>query len=91
MVRNIEAALDPGADRATERLKLIATDKPTSFEALLLGSLDQARASRGARGIENPLEQVLDAIGAGKTTRALVRAAATGDWTTAELTLETTR
>jgi hypothetical protein len=82
-------SLPPGETSAVERLKLFATTKPTSFDALELGSLDQARsATRSAGG--NPLEDLLSDLGEGRPTRELTgRRAGTGDWGTAELELET--
>lgn len=88
---NLDVSLPEGVDSATERLKLIVTEKPTSFAALELASLDRRRAVRATRGAGNPLEQMLEAIGEGWNTRELTRRTGTGDWATAEVTLETTR
>jgi len=83
------ASLPPGTTSAIERLKLFATEKPTSFDALSLGSLDVARSVTRSIG-GNPLEDMLAAMGEGHTTRELTgRRASSGDWGTAELELET--
>jgi hypothetical protein len=83
--------LPAGVSSSLERLKLFATDKPTSFDALTLGSLDVARSVTRSIGDDgNPLENMLAAMGAGRQTRELQgRRAKSGDWGTAELELET--
>jgi hypothetical protein len=83
------AQLPPGVSSSTERLKLFATDKPASFDALLLDSLDVTRSVTRSIG-GNPLENLLADMGEGRATRELVaRRSGTGDWSTAELELET--
>jgi hypothetical protein len=85
------AKLPAGVSSSVERLKLFATDKPTSFDALSLDSLNVARqALRSTRSpIANPLENLLADVGEGRATRELVaRRSGTGDWSTAELELE---
>jgi hypothetical protein len=88
-VWNALAELPPGVPSSIERLKLFATDKPTSFDALSLGSLDEPRRVTRSFG-DNALEQLLGDLGEGRSTRALIGfRASTGDWGTAELELET--
>lgn len=89
-VWNATAELPPSVASSIERLKLLATDKPTSFDAISLDSLDVKRsATRSICG--NPLEELLADLGEGRATRELVaRRAGSGDWGTAELELETT-
>jgi hypothetical protein len=84
-----KAALPTGVTSSTERLKLFATDQPASFDALTLGSLDAVRAVNRSP-IRNPLEELLARIGDGRGTRELIDCVSTGDWSTAELVLETT-
>ena len=83
------AQLPPGVLTSIERLKLFATDKPTSFDTLMLESLEVVR--RPPRSTEgNPLENLLADMGEGKATRELVPCPTViGDWSTAELELET--
>jgi hypothetical protein len=86
------ANLPPEVSSSIERLKLFATDKPTSFDALLLDALDVARkVGRATRSLGgNSLEDLLADMGEGRATRELVaRRSGTGDWSTAELELET--
>jgi hypothetical protein len=89
-VWDAQVELPPNVTSSVERLKLLATDKPTSFDALALGSLDVARrVTRSVGG--NDLENMLTDLGAGRRTRELTsRRARSGDWGTAELELETT-
>jgi hypothetical protein len=85
------ASLPAGESSSHERLKLFATDKPTSFDALSLNSLDVARTeNRTTRSMSaNPLENLLADMGEGRATRELLaRRSGTGDWSTAELELE---
>jgi hypothetical protein len=85
------ATLPAGVSSCVERLKLFATDKPTSFDALSLNSFDVARKVNGATRspTANPLENLLADMGEGRATRELVaRRSGTGDWSTAELELE---
>jgi hypothetical protein len=83
------ASLPAGVSSSIERLKLFATDKPTSFDALSLGSLDVTRSLTRSIG-GNALENMLADLGEGRTTRELTgRRASSGDWGTAELELET--
>jgi len=87
-VYEMEAALPTGITHSVERLKLFATEKPTSFDVLTLGSLDVARQiTRSVGG--DALENLLADIGEGQNTRELVRRTGTGDWGTAECELET--
>jgi hypothetical protein len=82
------AKLPTGVTSSQERLKLFATDRPTSFDALELGSLDTVRGA--TRGLpRNALEQLLADVGDARATRELVVVGSTGDWGTAELELET--
>jgi hypothetical protein len=81
--------LPAGVTSSLERLKLFATEEPTSFEALELDSLDTARPA-GVRGVpRNALEQLLADVGNARATRELVDVGSTGDWGTAELELQT--
>ena len=85
------ASLPAGESSSVERLKLFATDKPTSFDALSLNSFDVARkVNRASRSPNaNPLENLLADMSEGRATRELVaRRSGTGDWGTAELELE---
>ena len=88
------ASLPAGESSSVERLKLFATDKPTSFDALSLNSLDVARkVNRATRSPSaNPLENLLADMSEGQATRELLaRRSDTGDWSTAELELELER
>jgi hypothetical protein len=87
-VWNATAELPAGVSSSIERLKLFATDRPTSFDAISLGPLDTARSMKRSTG-GNALERMLTALGEGRATRELVpRRARSGDWGTAELELE---
>jgi hypothetical protein len=87
-VFEMSAMLPPGIGQSTERLKLFATEKPTSFDVLMLDSLDVARSA--ARSLGNPLEELLANVAEGSASRELIRRKrATGDWSTAELELDT--
>ena len=92
-VQVMEAALPPGVASSLDRLKLFATknDRPTSFDILRMDSLDVPRAvtRAGSPGPRNELELLLESVGGGAAARELVHVARTGDWGTAELTLET--
>ena len=96
-VRTMDVALPSGQTFAVDRLKLFATqkDRPTSFDLLLLDTLDTARTvTRGglrAPSNPNPLEALLESMGTGSATRELISVTRTGDWGTAELELETRR
>lgn len=83
-----------GEERCLERFKLFATERPTRFHSLELPPLDAERSIRDAtRGLPNPLEALLASVSRGSATRDARPAAGsnTGDWTTAELEVETTR
>ena len=85
------ASLPVGESSGVERLRLFATDKPTSFDALSLNSLDVARkVNRATRSPSaNTLENLLADMGEGRATwELLARRSGTGDWSTAELELE---
>jgi len=87
-VYEMEAALPTGITHSVYCLKPFATEKPTSFDVLTLGSLDVARQiTRSVGG--DALENLLADIGEGQNTRELVRRTGTGDWGTAECELET--
>jgi hypothetical protein len=92
-VQVMKASLPKGVASSIERLKLFATqnDRPTSFDILLLDTLDQARpiARSGLSGPRNQLEAILDSMVAGAVARELVPVAHTGDWGTAVMELET--
>jgi hypothetical protein len=83
----MDVFLPEGLTESLERLKLFATEKPTSFDVLAMDSLDIARSgARSAGG--NALENLLSDIAAGTATRQLLCRPGTGDWTTGELELE---
>lgn len=85
----LDASLPAGITRSLERIKLFATAKPTSFDALTLPSLDDTRTI-GRALATSPLEQLLSDIDQGRSARELTRRPGAGEWGTAELELETT-
>lgn len=85
-----QVSLPPGVKQSVERLKLFASDQPTRYHALLLSSLDVARSAITRAVTRNALEQLLASVGDGSATRDLFSVGSTGDWSTAELELETT-
>jgi hypothetical protein len=89
-VTRVDIRLPPGVTEALERLKLFATERPSSFDALTLPSLDVQRTltrSAPSNSLEAMLSDLDAAIPTGK--RDLVIRTGTGDWGTAELELET--
>jgi hypothetical protein len=83
----MDVFLPEGVTESLERLKLFATEKPTSFDVLAMDSLDVAGS--GTRSVGgNALENLLSDIAAGTATRQLLCRPGTGDWTTGELELE---
>jgi hypothetical protein len=89
-VTRVDIRLPPEVTEALERLKLFATERPSSFDALTLPSLDVPHGPKRPIA-SNPLEATLsDLDGASPVgTRDVVLRSGTGDWGTAELELRT--
>ena len=64
LVIALEASLPDGYASGVDTLKVLATVKPTSFRPLALPRLDQPIPHFQPRKAEDPLEQLLDAVGA---------------------------
>jgi hypothetical protein len=89
-VTQVNAQLPPEITEALEKLKLFATERPSSFDALTLPSLDVTRGTTRSLP-SNPLESMLSDVDAANSagTRDLVMRPGTGDWGTAELEMRT--
>ncbi len=85
--QSVEAALPDGADRAIDRLKLIATSKPTDFRFL-----QQGPAGAGAKGVgQSSLGVLWATAGFGAPDTVGAKGLEAGRWAARELTIITTR
>lgn len=82
----VVTSLEPGIERVTDVLRLVATTEPVDFRAVAQGAV--ARST--TRQIDlTPLQSLL--LGSLEGTRTEVDSVETGDWLTSEIVFETRR
>jgi hypothetical protein len=87
LVIPLRAGLPEQYAEGADTLKVLATVGTTSFRALTLSALDQPAQPKGARGPQNPLEELVQAVAAEKPlTRTLSPSATPSrEWAVAQV------